>query len=770
MIIQLKEVLTGMNPDNACGLSIWHPGFLQRFATKKTFIIIYGLLGCVQAMSFVYFVVSLTTLEKRFQIPSSTTGIVLCGNEISQILLSLILSYFGGQRNRPRWISWGVMFCALSCFILASPHFFYGAGEDALKLTKEYMESTDHLQSVLNVSADALYKSQNRLCMTDPLEKECTEVWSILPLVLIFLSQFVLGIGNTLYYSLGASYLDDNIENKTSTPIMLALAFSLRMFGPAVGFFVAAGALKIYIDPTKTPIISNKDPRWLGAWWLGWVVLGITMAIFAFLIGLFPKELPKKQKSEPEKKPVPLFSEEEVLNGQRIPDPFLNDHNVGSMSTLPIKRQNNAGFSEAVYRLIKNKVLMFNIFSGVFYILGSSGYITFIAKYMEVQFHKTAADATIVTGPATLFGMIIGMLLSGWFISKKKPHAKYLLFWNVVVGLVYMAGQFTNLFLTCPDGKMPLVAGKLINLTMECNSNCICDHVPYSPVCHEESGVTFFSPCHAGCNKWHEKDRVFSDCSCAPESEPLMLAREASTVPSFLKNTEFSTSKPANMKKDSLMSSILPSIVLSTTMETPTSFSLPKSTTTKTTDGFDYEDDDYSDEYFEPGTSREKREAPKLDESLGVMLSGACLKGCATGFYIFTTVSALINIFGASGRIGNLLVNYRCVTKEDKSITQGMILMMISLFALIPGPIIYSRVIDSTCLVFTEECGKKGTCQIYDQKTFRYYVNIMAMFFTFIGVIFDGLVWWYGRNIELYEENEGQTEAEKPRKPTTVLR
>lgn len=56
--------------------------------------------------------------------------------------------------------------------------------------------------------------------------------------------------------------------------------------------------------------------------------------------------------------------------------------------------------------------------------------------------------------------MIIGMLLSGFYISKKKPHAKYLLFWNVIVGVVYMMGQFTNLFLTCPDGKMPLVAGK----------------------------------------------------------------------------------------------------------------------------------------------------------------------------------------------------------------------------------------------------------------------------------------------------------------------
>lgn len=68
-------------------------------------------------------------------------GIILSGNEISQILLSLILSYIGGQRNRPRWIAWGIVFCGLSCFILALPHFIYGAGQDALELTKEYYEN-----------------------------------------------------------------------------------------------------------------------------------------------------------------------------------------------------------------------------------------------------------------------------------------------------------------------------------------------------------------------------------------------------------------------------------------------------------------------------------------------------------------------------------------------------------------------------------------------------------------------------------------------------
>lgn len=33
--------------------------------------------------------------------------------------------------------------------------------------------------------------------------------------------------------------------------------------------------------------------------------------------------------------------------------------------------------------------------------------------------------------------------------------------------------------------------------------------------------------------------------------------------------------------------------------------------------------------------------------------------------------------------------------------------------------------------------------------------------FTSIGTIFDVLVWWHGRDLELYEENEGQDVASK---------
>lgn len=199
---------------------------------------------------------------------------ILSGNEISQILLSVILAYFGGQRNRPRLISWGVIFCAISSIILALPHFLYGAGEDALRLTKEYGHYTNtsvvcrikkdinsNLSNIFQIdtsAVDKLFRESNRLCSTEKYEQFTDDdIESIVPLVLVFLSQFVLGIGTTLYYALGQTYLDDNTK-KSNTPLLLSYAFALRTAGPAVGFVLGFTALKIYIDPTKTPLIDSK--------------------------------------------------------------------------------------------------------------------------------------------------------------------------------------------------------------------------------------------------------------------------------------------------------------------------------------------------------------------------------------------------------------------------------------------------------------------------------------------------------------------------------
>lgn len=338
---------------------------------------------------------------------------------------------------------------------------------------------------------------------------------------------------------------------------------------------------------------------------------------------------------------------------------------------------------------------------------------------MEVQFNKNSADASIVTGPITIFGMVSGFLLSGYIISKYKPGPRKLFFWNVLVGLGYMLGQVIYIFLSCDNNYINNFTGTL-NLTAQCNTNCSCDGVAYSPVCYEPTSTTFFSPCHAACNRWDDAGKFYDNCACATESHFTKLPLNYSTIllSTELYKTQDRTSPfPTELSSSSILSTSVPSVV-STSEYYPVSFIstestvvtenvtenqnetvlfktiinttdstsvdelviYPQNSTTDTTtdshndvtevnDQQNKDDDtttttnDYNSEndynITEEKISRQERSLEDDKNFLLRMVPGSCLDGCAKGFYMFTIISFVINWFGATGRIGNILLNFR---------------------------------------------------------------------------------------------------------------
>lgn len=110
----------------------------------------------------------------------------------------------------------------------------------------------------------------------------------------------------------------------------------------------------------------------------------------------------------------------------------------------------------------------------------------------------------------------IGILISGVVISKFKPRARYLAAWNVLVGVVSVAGMISYVFLGCDANDHSLVMNIPVpgDTTTTCNSNCHCDYVKYSPICGED-GKTYISPCHAGCKVMENPDGQKVNASCA---------------------------------------------------------------------------------------------------------------------------------------------------------------------------------------------------------------------------------------------------------------
>lgn len=139
------------------------------------------------------------------------------GNDLSQLLLSVILSYYAGRGHRPRWMALGMYTVVMFCLLTALPHFLYGPGTDALSLTFEHGTNG-------NDSFDALlHQRKKSLCHTkNSTNSECvTESGTYSPQLILFAAQFISGIGGPLYYTLGVSYMDDNIK-RSKTPALFS--------------------------------------------------------------------------------------------------------------------------------------------------------------------------------------------------------------------------------------------------------------------------------------------------------------------------------------------------------------------------------------------------------------------------------------------------------------------------------------------------------------------------------------------------------------------
>lgn len=159
------------------------------------------------------------------------------------------------------------------------------------------------------------------------------------------------------------------------------------MLGPAMGYALASYSLKMFVAPSLTPTITTNDPRWIGAWWFGWMVMGFVLGVMALFIGLFPKNLPRAA-ARKEYQMLQLKSPKQEKNqneDHEKADEDLEEHDEVPASMNDLKN--------TIKRLLKNKVLMLNNWASVFYLFGFTPYWIFTPKYMESQYKQSASSS-----------------------------------------------------------------------------------------------------------------------------------------------------------------------------------------------------------------------------------------------------------------------------------------------------------------------------------------------------------------------------------------
>lgn len=173
------------------GCLSWRPKWLQVFNRVKSLLVFMFIYNTVISMVVNGLIPSsISSLEKRFQLTSTQTGIMTSSYDMATVPVLLIMSYIGVRYNRPRILSIGVVSTAIGSFLFTLPHFITG------------------LYEFSSIAEDSVCGSHNN--STNQCADDTTNTSPLSQYLGFFIAGNILhGIGYTPMSVAGITYLDD---------------------------------------------------------------------------------------------------------------------------------------------------------------------------------------------------------------------------------------------------------------------------------------------------------------------------------------------------------------------------------------------------------------------------------------------------------------------------------------------------------------------------------------------------------------------------------
>ncbi|KAG8005717.1 Solute carrier organic anion transporter family member 1C1 [Nibea albiflora] len=481
--------------------------------TLKLFTMAMSFASFSKALTGTYMKSSITQIERRFDLSSLHIGLIDGGFEMGNLLFLAVVSHFGAKLHRPRFIAMGCFLMAAGGFLTGLTHFFMGRYkyDTVIQFQNDSVNIAACVDPLNTEHVPEIQMEPSRVDKAACLRESGSNMW-----IYVFLGNALRGIGETPITPLGISYIDDFAKTENS-PFYIACLQTVTILGPMFGFLLGSYCAKLYVDigyvDMESITITPKDARWVGAWWLGFLASSSLMLISSIPFWFLPRSLPKQEEDKGSQENLD-GTEDTVNNNQNLKLSEIAKRFLPSLKRL-------LG-TPAYFLLLCGSILKYNSFIG---------HITFKAKYIEQQFGQSASRANFLIGVLNLPVVAVGIFLGGLLMKRYKlslVSGAQLSFATSFMSYLLLLLQFGTKCDNIPVAGLTIsyngthgVSYNRETLFSECNRNCSCSAEEWDPVC-SDSGITYISPCMAGClsSSGFGKNTVFHNCSCVSTSYP----------------------------------------------------------------------------------------------------------------------------------------------------------------------------------------------------------------------------------------------------------
>merc|ERR1712079_40959 len=137
-------------------------------------------------------------------------------------------------------------------------------------------------------------------------------------------------------------------------------------------------------------------------------------------------------------------------------------------------------------------------------------------------------------------------------------------------------------------------------------------------------------------------------------------------------------------------------------------------------------------------------------ELSNVAIEGYCPSTCQQQFFLLVIVGIILGSMAATGLLPSTLINMRAIRRMDKSASITLSVSALSAFAILPSPLIFGAIFDSSCTIWGEKCGEQLNCLVYDTEQLRTSISLLMASLFALALIGNFAVWYHVKDLKIY--------------------